>query len=224
MHACITVVLRGPTMWCASRKRLAGLVLATVSAVALLAPAAQATPIQFYNDVGNTQGTPRFTIGCGGASTSCNGMLEALTATSPLAWSSALGVMLGGPSDASPPSETTFVNGLLGTSLIAGSAGNITPAGNGNGPLEFTTDADYIFVKVGGGPTHQAYALLHNLGGTLDLWFTATGQAGGLSHYITFDSPGGTPTPVPEPGAVGMFALGLGLTALGYGLRRRRPA
>lgn len=210
-------------MSCVLSTRGAGWVLAAVLSVAVFAPTAHATPIKFYNDAGSTQGTPRFTIGCGGASTSCDGVLEALTATGPLAWSSTLGVMLDGPSDASPPSETSFVNGLLGTSLIAGSTDNITPAGNGNGPLEFSTDAEYIFVKVGGGPTHQAYALLHNLGGTLDLWFTATGQAGGLSGYITFDSPGGTPTPVPEPGTIGLFALGLGLTALGYSVRRRRP-
>ncbi|HEX7325241.1 MAG TPA: PEP-CTERM sorting domain-containing protein, partial [Rhodanobacteraceae bacterium] len=93
-----------------------------------------------------------------------------------------------------------------------------------NSPFEFMTSADYFMVKVGAGPTSQAYALLHNLGGNLDLYFTATGQAGGLSHYITFDpvSGGGSSTPVPEPGILGMFGLGLLALGVGYGLRRRR--
>lgn len=206
--------------------KLAGLMLVAVVAGAFLAPAAQATPIAFYNDAGSTQGTPRFTIGCGSATGSCANLLEAVSGTSPLAWSSSIGQMLGGPSNASPASETTFVNGLLGTDPTAGNGGNISP--HNSNAYQFSTDADYFLVKVGGGPTHQAYALLHNLGGSLDVWFTATGQAGGLSHYITFDAagPGGTPTPVPvpEPRVLGMFGLGLLAVGIGYGLQRRRSA
>jgi hypothetical protein len=204
--------------------KLTTLALAAVFAGGFFATAAQATPIKFYNDVSNTLGTPRFTIGCGGADGSCTNLLEAVSGTTPLVWSSSLGQMLGGSSDASPSSETTFVKSLLGIGVAAGTAGNIAP-GNKN-LFQFQTDVDYFLVKVGGGPTHQAYALLHNLGGDLDLWFTATGQAGGLSHYITFssDGDGGTPTPIPEPGILGMFGLGLLIVGAGYGLRRRRSA
>lgn len=199
--------------------KMAGLALVVVCAGALIAPAAQATPIQFYNNLGNTSGTPRFTIGCGSADGSCAGLLEALSATSPLAWSSSLGLMLAGPSSADETSETNYVNGLLGTGLSASSI-NLTPS-NGDS-FEFQTTADYFMVKVGDGPTHQAYALLQNVGGmNLDLFFTATGQAGGLSHYITF---GGTATSVPEPGALGLFGLGLLFVGAGFGLGRRRSA
>jgi len=184
----------------------------------LLPVVASATPISFYNDASAPSGTARFTVGCGSASGNCSGTLEALFSESPLTWSSSISQMLGGPSNASPTAETTFVNGLLGTSLTA-SSGNIAPS-NSN-PFNFQTDANYFLIKVGGGPTHQAYALLYNLGGgNLDLWFTATGQAGGLSHYITFGG-GGGPTPVPEPGALGMFGLGALLIGLFAGLRRR---
>ena len=181
----------------------------------LLPVVASATPIAFYNSASAPSGTARFTVGCGSASGDCSGVLVALFSDSPLAWSSSIGQMLGGPSNASPAAETTFVNGLLGTSLTA-SSGNIAPSTSN--PFEFQLDADYFLIKVGGGRTHQAYALLHNLGGSLNLWFTATGQAGGLSHYITF---GPTSVPVPEPGALGMFGLGALLAGLFVGLRRR---
>ncbi|HEX7323984.1 MAG TPA: hypothetical protein VF292_01340, partial [Rhodanobacteraceae bacterium] len=135
----------------------------SLAAGAFLAPAAQATPIQFYNVVSNGQGqgNARFEIGCGGANGSCANLLEALTGTGPLTWSSSAGEMLAGPSDASPSSEASYVSGLLGVDVAAGSAGNVTPSGN-NSPFEFMTSADYFMVKVGAGPTSQAYALLHN--------------------------------------------------------------
>lgn len=187
-------------------------------ACGLLPVVASATPISFYNNASAPSGTARFTVGCGSASGDCSGTLEALFSESPLTWSSSIGQMLGGPSDASPAAETTFVNGLLGTSLTA-SSGNIAP-GNSNS-FNFPTDADYFLIKVGGSSTDQAYALLYNLGGgNLNLWFTATGQAGGLSHYITFGG-GGEPTSVPEPGSLGMFGLGTLLIGAFVGLRRR---
>jgi hypothetical protein len=201
--------------------KLAGLAVAAVLAGALLAPAAQATPIAFYNDLGNVQGTPRFTIGCGSVSGSCVAQLEAATSTSPLAWSSSLGLVLSDLPNASPSTETNFVNTLLGTNFTPGS--NVSPSGSN--PFEFQTDGAYLLIKVGSGPTGQSYALLQNLGGgALDLWFNATGQAGGLSHYIAFGTAnGGTPTPVPEPGALGVFGLGLLILGGGYALRRRMP-
>ncbi|TPG10581.1 hypothetical protein EAH75_07465 [Rhodanobacter glycinis] len=188
-------------------------------AVAFLAPAAQATPISFYNDAG-TPTAARFTVGCGSASGDCSGLLAAVSDTSPLAWSSTIGQMLGGPSNASPTSETNFVNDLLGTafaSTFAPSSGNLAPTNSNS--FEFSLDTAYLLIKVGDGPTHQGYALLRNLDGKLDLWFTATGQAGGLSHYITFDGSG--PTPVPEPTGLRMFGLGVLLICGFLGLRRR---
>ncbi|HEU0276206.1 MAG TPA: PEP-CTERM sorting domain-containing protein [Rhodanobacteraceae bacterium] len=199
--------------------KLAGLALAVVLAGVLLAPAAQATPIAFYNSTSNVQGTPRFTIGCGSVNGSCVAQLEAATSTSPLAWSSSLGLVLSDLPNANPTTETNFVNALLGTSFAIGS--NISPTGSN--PFEFQTDGAYLLVKVGSGPTGQSYALLQNIGGgALDLWFNATGQAGGLSHYIAFGT--ATPTPVPEPGALGVFGLGLLILGGGYALRRRMPA
>lgn len=176
---------------------------------------ASASPISFYNNASAPSPVARFTVGCGSANGDCSGLLVALYSDSPLTWSSSTGQMYGGPSNANPTSETTFVNGLLGTALAA-SSGNIDP--DLSNPFQFQLDADYFLIKVGGGRTHQAYAVLRNLGGSLDLWFTATGQAGGLSHYITF---GGGSTPVPEPAALGMFGLGALLTGLFVGLRRR---
>lgn len=210
--------------------RFAGLACAAVLAGTLLAPRAEAAPLTFYNNAG-TQHTERFTIGCGSETGSCAGLLQAVTDTNPLAWSSTLGQMLVFPSSADPTTETNLVNGLLGTNLTA-SSGHIEPANKNHS--QFAMGADYFLVKVGNGPTNQPYALLQNISGgsLLDLWFTATGQAGGLSHYITFDSGesggdngnGGTVTAVPEPGVLGMFGLGLLLAGLGYRLRRRDPA
>ncbi len=191
--------------------KVAGAAFATVAALVFLAPAAQATPITFYN-VAGTQTTARFTVGCGSASGDCAGLLAAVSNTSPLAWSSTIGQMLGGPSNADPANEMAYVNTALGTAFTVNS-GNISP-----GSGQFYLTADYLLIKVGGGPTHQAYALLHNLGGNLDLWFTQIGQAGGLSHYITF---GSTATPVPEPAALGIFGLGLSLVGGFLALRRR---
>lgn len=197
--------------------KFAGLAFAALCAGALMAPAAQATPIVFSN-AGTSSSASRFTIGCGSASGSCAGMLAAIDGTSsPLAWSSSFGLMLAGPSDASPADETTFISSLLGLTLAA-TSGNIPASGNGDS-MNFSLDAQYFIVKVGGGRTHQAYAVLENLtGGSLNLFFQATGQAGGLSHYITFGT--GT-TSVPEPGTLGMLGLGLLIIGIGYRLRRR---
>lgn len=194
--------------------KIAGATLATAFAVGFLSPAAQATPIVFYNDA-STHTTERFTVGCGGANGDCAGVLEAVSDTSPLAWSSTVGEMLGGPSNASPASETTFVNGMLGTALSA-NTGNLLPSNSNS--FQFSLDAGYLLVKVGGGSTGQAYALLRNLGGTPDVWFTKTGRAAGLSHYITF---GDAPTRVPEPAALGLFGLGLSLVGGLLAIRRR---
>lgn len=199
--------------------KLTGLALAAVCAGTFLAPAAQATPIAF-NNVGNSTGTTRFTIGCGSSSGSCAGLLEAaITSTSPVMWSSTYGLALAGSSNASPTAEMTFLNGLLSTHFMSNS-GNISPSGNGNS-ANFSIDAQYFMVKVGNGPTGQGYGLLQNIsGGSLDLFFSAVGQAGGLSHYITFGA--ASVTPVPEPGILAMFGLGLLLVGVGYSLRRRQ--
>lgn len=206
-------------MWGKLNTKLAGLALSAVCAGMFLAPAAQATPIAF-NNVGNSSGATRFTIGCGSASGSCAGLLEAaITSTSPVTWSSTYGLALAGSSNASPTAEMTFLNGLLGTNFTTNS-GNISPSGNGNS-ANFSFDGQYFMVKVGNGPTGQGYGLLQNIsGGSLDLFFTAVGRAGGLSHYITFGTAG--PTPVPEPGILAMFGLGLLFVGVGYGLRRRQ--
>lgn len=195
--------------------KVAGAALAVVAALAFLVPAAQATPITFYNDAG-TQTTARFTVGCGGASGDCTGLLAAVSnKTSPLAWSSTIGQMLGGPSNASEAAEMAFVNSVAGTAFTDKGI-NFNSASKDS--LEFSLTAEYLLIKVGGGPTHQAYALLHNLGGDLDIWFTKTGQGAGLSHYITF---GTAATQVPEPAALGMFGLGLSLVGGFLALRRR---
>jgi hypothetical protein len=195
--------------------KVAGAMFAAAVAVAFLAPAAQATPISFYNDAG-TPTAARFTVGCGSASGDCSGLLVAVSDTSPLAWSSTIGQMLGGPSNASPTSETNFVNDLLATAF-ASNSGNLAPINSNS--FEFSLDAAYLLIKVGDGRTHQGYALLRSLDANLDLWFTATGQAGGLSHYIAFGSNGSTP--VPEPAALRMFGLGVLLIGGFLGLRRR---
>lgn len=198
--------------------KLTGLALAAVFAGALLAPAAQATPIAF-NNVGNSTGTTRFTIGCGSATGSCANLLEAaVTSTSPVGWSSSYGLALVGPSNASPAAEMAFINSLLNTSFTVNS-GNTSPS-NGNS-ASFSIDTQYFMVKVGNGPTGQGYGLLQNIsGGSVDVFFTAVGQAGGLSHYITFGP--AIVTSVPEPGILAMFGLGLLLVGVGYGLRRRQ--
>lgn len=204
-----------------------GFALAAASAGAFLAPVAQATivpvnspAIQFTNTGDGTSAT-RFTIGCGSVSGTCANLLEAaITSTSPVGWSSSFGLTLGGPSNASPKSETNYVSGLLGTSLTAGTGGNVSPSGKGN-PLNFSFSSQYLLVKVGNTNASQGYALLQNIsGGSLDLFFDAVGKGGGLSHYITFSA--GSGTPVPEPGVLGMFGLGLLVLGAGYGLRRRR--
>ena len=190
--------------------KVAGAMLA--AAVAFLAPAAQATPIAFYNNVG-TPTAARFTVGCGSATGDCSGLLEAVSDPNPLAWSSTIGQMLGGPSNANPTSETSFVNGLLGTTLGSDS-GNRTPTTS-----NFLLDSAYLLIKVGNTNEDLGYALLRSRGPSLDLWFTATGQGGGLSHYITFGS--SDPTPVPEPAALSMFGLGVLLIGGFLGLRCR---
>lgn len=148
----------------------------------------------------------------------CTGLLEAaISSTSPVMWSSSYGLALAGSSNASPAAEMAFLNGLLGTNFTSNS-GNISPSGNGDS-ASFSIDAQYLMVKVGNGPTGQGYGLLQNIsGGSLDLFFSAVGQAGGLSHYITFGTP--NVTPVPEPGILAMFGLGLLLVGVGYGVRR----
>ncbi|KRA35825.1 hypothetical protein ASD68_05450 [Rhodanobacter sp. Root627] len=194
--------------------KVTGAALAVVAALAFIVPAAQATPITFYNNAA-TQTSQRFTVGCGSAGGDCTGLLAAVSNATPLAWSSTVGQMLGGPSDASPASEMAFVNSMLATSFDENS-GNIAPSAGKS--FAFSLSADYLLIKVGAGPRHQAYGLLQNLGGDLDLWFTSTGQAGGLSHYITF---GSAATDVPEPAALGMFGLGLSLLG-GFMVVRRR--
>lgn len=210
--------------------RFAGLACAAVLAGTLFAPRAEAAPITFHSNAG-TQHTDRFTIGCGSANGSCARLLQAVTGTNPLAWSSTRGRMPAFPGNANPTIETNPVSGLLGTNLTA-SSGQPEPANKNHS--QFAMNADCFLVKAGNGPTNQPYALLQNISGgsLLDLWFTATGQAGGLSHYITFDAAesggdngnGGTVTAVPEPGALGMFGVGLLLAGLGNRLRRRDPA
>jgi len=195
--------------------RLVGLVGVLLAGGLLLPAMASATPIAFYNNASAPSGTARFTVGCGSASGDCSGLLSALSSTSPLAWSSTIGQMLGGSSSADPAAEMAFLNGAL-TAGFTTNSGNIAP-GNSDS-FQFQLDAEYFLLKVGGGPTHQAYALLHNLGGSVDVWFTKTGQAGGLSHYITF---GTAEVPVPEPGVLGMFGLGALLAGIFIGSRRR---
>lgn len=208
-----------------------GFALAAASAGAFLAPVAQATivpvnspAIQFTNTGDGTSAT-RFTIGCGSVSGTCAKLLEAaITSTSPVGWSSSFGLTLAGPSNASPASETTFVKGLLGTSTsLTATSGNIQPSGNGDS-VSFNFSGQYLLVKFGNTKAGQGYALLQNIsGGSLDLFYEAAPKGGGgLSHYITFGP--GSVTPVPEPGVLGMFGLGLLVLGAGYGLRRRRSA
>lgn len=182
----------------------------------LLPVMASATPISFYNDA-SAPATSVFTLGCGSATGDCSGQLEAVFSDSPLEWNSSIGQMFK-IKPANPNVEMAFVNGLLGTTFAANS-GNVVP---GN-LTQFQLNAEYFLIKVGGGSSKLAFALLHNLGGNLDLYLTATpGQGGGLSHYVTF----GTaqvppPVPVPEPGVLGMFGLGALLAGLFAGSRRR---
>lgn len=199
---------------------LTGVAVLAVFAGALLAPAAQATPITFYNDAG-THSVQRFTINCGSATGDCAGLLQAANADGPLSWSPTVGQMFAGPGKSGDKFIGNWTSNLVDASLTNA----VKKDGGGKQELAFTIDGDYFLIKLGnkGG---LPYAVLQNLsGGPLDLWFAATrGTGSGLSHYISYTDPAPPPTPVsvPEPGVLGMFGAGLLIAGVGYGMRRRR--
>lgn len=199
------------------KRGLAALAVAVFSLV--LAAPASANPISFYDDASDTaNSTLRFTLGCGSASGDCSGKAEALFSTGPSSmWDSSLGDLFE-LSNSGIGTETSFVNGATGETFTTGTQDG---SPNGAANYSFTTSAEYFLIKIGKPPN---YALLHNLGGTLELFFKQTrGTGSGFSHFTEF---GGVPDPrvgtaVPAPDVLALMALGILLLGVGLCFRKR---
>jgi len=191
----------------------------TVAGLALAAPAsADLTLLGLHTDTSGGNVTydatvDRGSVGC----TSCEGAITNLasgTYAAPRPNASDHDGFSGTEADffqlsnSSDASELAFIEAISGEDFTSG-----VKTDGGGGDLVFSTDAEWILLKVGQEPN---YAVIHNTNGLQEFSFDGD-QGTGLSHWTAF---GGTTT-VSEPGMLALF--GVGLMLLGF-MRRRAIA
>ncbi len=190
---------------------IAGACLAAVMALSASSASAMVVTADLFDD-------PVGMSGLRGTISSDGGGFEVLVDTAPTWDATAPGV--GGIFTVHPPNEaneTAFVNANRngGPAVEFGQKINIDDIPGADGEdFDFMSTAEYILLKIGGGNSLNV-ALIHNLsGGKLNLNFSTTAQASGLSHYTEF----GETSVVPLPAALPLL-----LTAIaGFGLVGRR--
>lgn len=110
-----------------------------------------------------------------------------------------------------------LINGIDDNEFVEADATKTN--GSGVDSKTFTSSAEYIVFKLGGGTRSFFLKLLGD--GPIELSFAKNGSTGGgLSHYTEFGERPSSPVPVPAAG----FLLLTGLGGLGLMRRRRRAA
>jgi hypothetical protein len=111
--------------------------------------------------------------------------------------------------NSSVESEIAAVNAITGESYVLADFTKV------DGATNFSTDAEYILIKIGADPN---YALIRNDDSLQAFLLASVGQGSGISHVSFF---GATTTTVSEPGILALF--GVGVLLLGF-MRRRAIA
>jgi hypothetical protein len=199
--------------------RIAAIALLSMLACAV-APSAHANTINIFDGA-----TLRGTLSDGSAAITFQAFFGSTLTTSAINNTSA---SLYDVHPNNPANETTALNTLLGSSVFAGTNGNINNDANSGALVSFDEAAEYFLLKTGGG---NKVAYFFNLSDSpLHLTYTQNptpGAGRGLSHTADFGAINVDVNPtaaVPEPSTWAMMILGFaGVGFIAY-RRKSKPA